>query len=184
MIKVNLVPQDILDRELQRQRTIQAGVILSVLGIVLAGVSLLHYTQAISLDRQLAKDKKELDTLKAIVSQVEQLEQTAQAVRARLNVIEELLVGRPLYPYFMQDVVATFPPGLWITSLNTTPDGGGLKVAMNAKAISSDDVSKWLRTLESSKKFSQPVISAIAFDLDKVSSFSMNLKYNPDLKRH
>ncbi|HVE14373.1 MAG TPA: PilN domain-containing protein [Elusimicrobiota bacterium] len=182
MIKINLIPQEILDRELQRRRTIQFGVAGAAFMVVLALVSLVHYTQAVAREHQLAKEKKDLESLRTIVAQVEQLDQAASAVRSRLGVIQDLLVGRPLYPYFMEDMVATFPPGVWISSLNTSPDGSGLKVSMAAKAMTQDDVSAWLRTLDSSTKFKEAVMGAISVDATGVASFSMTMKYTPELK--
>jgi len=183
MIRINLVPQEILEREIHRQRAIQFGVVITTFSLMIAMVSLWHYTRSISLSKDLKKQQGELDKLQSIVQRVEQLEQTAAAVRARLQVMQDLLFGRPLYPYFMEDLLATFPPGLWLTNLGTTTEGNTLKVAMGARARASEDVSKWLRTLDASRKFSGATIGAISIDADRVHNFNMNLKYTPELKR-
>lgn len=186
MIRINLVPQEILDRELQRQRAAQAGVAGCLALVVVLGASLAHWSRAGRLERHLAERLKELDRLKVIVAEVEQLESTANAVKARLAVITELVKGRPLYPYFMADFARTLPPGVWLSSLGTS-DKGGNQLGVNAAALasSSEDVSAWLRTLERSGKFQEPALSAVSIsdrDGTKVHSFSITTTYkHPEL---
>src|SRR2546430_11135800 len=33
-----------------------------------------------------------------------------------LNVMQDLLVSRPLYPHFMEDLLRTLPSGVWLTN--------------------------------------------------------------------
>src|SRR2546427_568773 len=82
----------------------------------------------------------------------------------RLGVINGLLKGRPLYPYFMLDLVATMPPGVWVMSVQTTSrEANSLGVVIgNALANSSDGVSQWLRNFEASGKFDEPKLSVVS----------------------
>ncbi len=179
MIKVNLVPQEILDKEAQKQQALQVGVVMGVFVLVLAGVSFGHYYKKVKLVKELAEMEAQLKKLEVIVQQVEALEAKASAVRARLNVMEDLIKSRELYPGFMTDLLKTFPPGVWLTSLTTTGAGKGLTVSMGAMARTPEDVSEWLRTLQKSERFSNPTIGAINMGAAGGNSFAMNAVYAP-----
>ena len=185
MIKINLVPQQILDREQQKLRSTQVAVAAGALGLFVLAVSILHYRTSVRLAESLKKNQSELDRLQTIVAKVEELEHSAQAVRARLNVMQDLLVGRPLYPKFMESLLSTFPSGVWISNLTTASEGSGLKVTMTAKSLTSEDVAQWLRTLDKSDFFKDPVIGVISIDAtDRTNSFTMATKYTPvEVKR-
>ncbi|MEE8425001.1 MAG: PilN domain-containing protein [Elusimicrobiota bacterium] len=180
MIRVNLVPQEILDKEAQKQQAVQVGIVVGALVLVLAGVSFSHYYTNVKLEKQLAEKNSQLSKLEKIVKQVEALEAQARAVRARLNVIKDLLSARELYPGFMTEVIKTFPAGVWLTTLGTSSEGTGLAVRMGSKAKAPEDVSEWLRTLASSDVFSSPVIGAIRMDpVTGEQTFSMTVAYSP-----
>ncbi len=187
MIRINLVPREILDKEIYRQRVLQATVGASVFGVLLVGLSLSHIYRANRLEKHLVGLQREYDKLAKVVAQVEELERTAGAVRNRLNVITGLLKGRPLYPYFMTDLVGTLPAGVWLTQLSTvTRDSNSLGITTTATANSSDGVSQWLRNLERSGRFEEPKLSGGITIVDrgdiKEHSFSLTMNYrHPDL---
>lgn len=183
MIKINLVPRELLAKEAQRIQSTQAVVVVAVVGLVLAGAWYLRWSQANRLEAHLAERQKRLDTLKQIVAEVEQLERTAAAVRTRLGVITDLLKGRALYPYFMADIAHTLPGNVWLSALSTTwKDGNALSINTTAASNGSDGVSDWLRNLEKSGKFSDPVLSAVSINENKVHNFSIQTTYkNPQL---
>ena len=91
MIKVNLVPADILAKAQQKQQTLQAAVVGVAMLMLVALVSAGHYYRYNRLNRLMAKDNIELKKLEVIVAKVEELEKTAAAVRARLSVITDLV---------------------------------------------------------------------------------------------
>lgn len=188
MIKVNLVPRELLDREVQKQRILQGAVLAGVAAIGVLCISASHWYQATKFEAQLAELNKEHDKLAKIVAQVEELERTAQAVKTRLTVITGLLKGRALYPFFMIDLMASMPPGVWLTSLNTSakePNGLTVTIA-NASANSSDGVSQWLRNFEKSTLFVEAKLSG-AVNVQEVGDvkeykFSIVTEYkNPKL---
>lgn len=163
MIRVNLVPRELLDREVQRQRLLQASVIGIAVALVVVGVSLGHWYRATKLEGELAELNKEYDKLAKIVAQVEELERTANAVRVRLSVIQGLLKGRPLYPYFMADLLVTLPPGVWVTGLTTAPkEANSLTITLPAVSNSSEGISQWLRNLAATGQWDDPKLSAIS----------------------
>ncbi len=154
MIKVNLVPLEILAKARQRQLMLQASVIGGFLAICVVLSSLLHYFSLYSLQNDFSFKQSKLSKLSAIVAQVEELEKAAAAVRSRLGVIEDLLKGRAFYPIFMSELARTVPGGVRLTGLTTGSLPNSVKLAITAVAASSDDVASWVRTLMSNPHFS------------------------------
>lgn len=154
MIKINLVPAEILAKARQRQLMLQAAVVGGLLVLVLVLVSLGHWFGLLRLESDFSYKESKLKKLSAIVAQVEELEKAAAAVRARLGVIEDLLKGRSFYPIFMSEFARNVPSGVQITQMNTATVGNnGLKLSLTAKAGSNEDVAAWIRTLEADPHF-------------------------------
>lgn len=155
MIKINLVPSEILAKAKQRQLLLQGAVVGGLMLLVLTGVSFGHWYGKHSLEQTLAYDESELRRLDAIVKQVEELEKAASAVRARLNVIEDLLLGRSYYPIFMSEFARSVPAGVKINSMSTAGQSAGVvKLTINAVANTNEDIAAWVKTLEKNSKFS------------------------------
>jgi Tfp pilus assembly protein PilN len=154
-IKINLVPAEILAKAAQKQQMLQAGAAGVALLVLLAMISAGHYFTLERLNRSLAEKNARLKKLEVIVAQVEELERTAAALRARLGVITDLLKGRTLYPYFMSDFVRSVPPGVRLKSVTTAGGGsagGAIKLTMTAEGNTNDDIAVWMRKME---KFSE-----------------------------
>lgn len=162
-IKVNLVPLELLAKAKQRQLMLQAAAVGGVLVVVLAGVSFGHWFGKHRLEQQLAYDEAELRRLDAIVKQVEELEKAAAAVRARLGVIEDLLLGRQYYPIFMSEFAKSVPPGVKVNSMTTAAAGpGAVKLNISALANSNEDIAAWIKTLEKNPKFSSIELGSVS----------------------
>lgn len=184
MIKVNLVPADILAKAAQRQLLLQGTVVGALLLVVLSLVSASHIYGKYRLEQDLAYNEAELKRLSKIVAQVEDLESAAAAVRARLNVIEDLLRGRSFYPVFMSDFARSVPPGVRVNSLRTVSQpGSALKLDISAIANSNEDIAAWVRGLESDPRYSGvelgPITSAGAtgrqFSFTVVTTYTQKL---------
>ncbi|MFA6092444.1 MAG: PilN domain-containing protein [Elusimicrobiota bacterium] len=183
MIKINLVPQEILDREAAQQRAKIAAVIGALVACVFLAASAFHYWRSVSLQGELIVAQTELDRLQKIVAQVEELEKTAAQVRARLNVVVDLMRYRALYPRFMEDLIRLLPSGVSLTSLTTGGDQKALTVSIGCKALSHEDIAALLRTLEVSDRFKEGTlaggIATSATPTSTQSTFNMTLKYMP-----
>ena len=162
MIKVNLVPSELLAKAKQRQLLLQAAVLGSLMALVLVVVSFGHWYGKHSLEITLAADEAELKRLDRVVKQVEELEKAAAAVRARLNVIEDLLLGRAYYPIFMSEFARTVPAGVKVSNMATsivTP--GTVKLVITAAANSNEDIAAWVKTMEKNAKFAAIELGAV-----------------------
>ncbi len=183
MIKVNLVPAEILAKAHQKQQIFQATVAGIALAIVMVLVSLVHYYKLATLERQLTYDQSELKRLEVIVAKVEELEKTAAAVRSRLGVITDLLKGRPLYPYFMSDFVRSVPMGVTVKTLATTGGGSAaapLKLNISAEARSNEDISTWVKRMEGTGRFSGTELGAVNNN-GTTFGFTLTSTYTPKL---
>lgn len=179
MIRVNLVPQEILDRELQKQRLAQVSVAGAFLAVIFLGVSFSHYYKGVSLEKRLVESEAEFKRLEAIVKQVEELEAKAKAVKSRLDVIQDLLVARSFYPRFMTDLLKHLGEGVWLASLTATGTPAELAVGMACQATGTDAATAWLRQLQQSATFKDPSIGAITLAADGLITFPMTVKYKP-----
>jgi Tfp pilus assembly protein PilN len=177
MIKVNLVPTEILAKAKARQFILQAAVLGGLVALLLVGVSFGHWYGKHSLELTLIDKEGELKKLDAIVKQVEELEKAAAAVRARLNVIEDLLLGRAFYPIFMSEFARSVPAGVRVNTMGTsTMSPGTIKLSISALANTHDDIVAWAKTLERNAKFGAVELGAVSV-MGTQYSFALTATY-------
>jgi Tfp pilus assembly protein PilN len=149
MIKINLIPHEILADQEKKLRILQAGAMASILAFFIALLSAWRWNTEHSLEVHRETIRAELNKVNDKVKKVEDFEKTLAAVQSRLDVINNLLKGRLLNPYFMEDFARSLVTGIWVTNMNTSNAGLGLKLTVTAKALEKDQIANWLRTLES-----------------------------------
>lgn len=184
MIKINLVPAEILAKARQKQQVVQITVIAVVAAVLIAGVSLMHFLKAGRLEAKLRENEAELAKLAVVVEKVKELERTASAVRARLKVINDLLKGRALYPFFMSDFTKTVPAAVWVKNLSTTSSGVTIKLNISAESPTSEDIAGWIKAMDQSGKFSNTEMGPVSTsegDSGKVYSFTLTTLYTAKL---
>ncbi|HEX4046187.1 MAG TPA: PilN domain-containing protein, partial [Elusimicrobiota bacterium] len=163
MIKVNLVPGEILAKARQRQLLLQASVLGGGFGVVLVLASLVHAFGLHTLQNEYSYKQSKLKDLGAIVSKVKELEDASAAVRARLGVIDSLLKGRAFYPLFMSEFARSVPGGVKVTQLSTTSQANGsVKLAISGVAGSSIEVADWMRALQNDGHFSNVELGPVS----------------------
>jgi Tfp pilus assembly protein PilN len=177
MIKVNLVPAEILAKARQRQLIFQATVVGGALGVVLVLVSLVHWAGLYRLQNDYKYKESKLKDLSAIVAKVEELEKASEAVRARLGVIENLLKGRAYYPLFMSEFARTVPSGVKVINMSTASQpNGAMKLGITAVAETNDDIANWLRAFEKDSRFSGTELGPVTVS-GRQHSFSISTTY-------
>lgn len=185
MVKINLVPVELLAKAQQRQQIIQIGMVSIVVVMVVAGISVMHFMKSKKLEAALVVQEEELKRLAAIVAKVEELEKAVAEVRAKLGVVTDLLKTRPLYPYFMSDFAKSVPSNVTLKNLDTSMQGSGaLKLSIIAESRTSEDISGWIKALEETGKFSDVQLtgSVNITEIDgKIFAFSMTSIYTPKL---
>lgn len=184
MIKVNLVPADIIAKAQARQRNIQIGAGIVVVLLVVAAVSYMHWNTKANTEIKLAEDQKELERLASIVAQVEEVERKSAEVKQRLGVVTDLLKGRALYPYFMSDFARSMPPGVYVKTVTTkTGANNTLTLDMAASARTTEDIQSWVKAMTETGKFSGAEIKGQVTAVDESGSrsftFNMVASYAP-----
>jgi Tfp pilus assembly protein PilN len=183
VIRINLVPQELLDREAQKRRVAQAGVILGLVLFVGVGISFLHYHRKIRLEKKLQLAQAELGKLKDVKDKLAAAKSRQAQVLSRRAVIKGLMTSRRFYPRFMSDLADVLPSGIWLEALALQGGPEGLNITVSAGALQSGDITDWFRTLSSTGttqlfgKFSEPNLGAIAVAPLK-NSFTMKIKYS------
>lgn len=182
MIKVNLVPADILAKARQRQLVFQASLVGGALAVVLVIISLGHWYGLYRLQNDYLYKESKLKKLGAIVAQVEELEKAAAAVRARLGVIDDLLKGRAFYPFFMSDFARTVPAGVKVVMLTTQMQPNSVaKLTIGATAMTSEDVAAWVRTLQSTPHFGAVELGPVSAGGARQFNFALTATYTNKL---
>ncbi|MBI5209513.1 MAG: PilN domain-containing protein [Elusimicrobia bacterium] len=178
MIKVNLVPADILAKARQKQQLFQISVVGAAVVVVVALVSAAHFMKARNLEAELKFKQEEYKRLEAEVALVKNLEKQAAEVRKRLEVVDSLLKGRPLYPYFMSEFVKTVPPSVWVKSLSTASTATSVKITqLSAESSSSEDIRDWIGRLEATGRFTNvEIVGSVTVSESEPKVFTFNLK--------
>jgi len=187
MIKINLVPQDVLDREVQKQRIAQVGVVAGVVVVLLAGVSYAHWHAKVTLQAELKVAQAEMEKLKDAKNKLDLAKRRQEDVKRRRGILQELLSSRKLYPVFMSDMIDVLPSAVWIEALdskNTSLES--LDLSISALAQRPEDVAGWLRALNSTStgtfktrgQFSAAVLGADITISELQNKFSLKMKYD------
>lgn len=188
MIKINLVPADILAKAEQRQQMLQACAAGVCLAALLGLISYAHWHKLTGMEEQLVRDKEKLKQLQAVVEKVKAREAEKKLVKSKLDAIQNLHKGRKVYPVFMADFVRSVPAGVRIKTLGTTGGGSNadpLKLVVSAEALSNRDIKNWVQGLEGSGRFSGVELGAVTTSQNAVQqtilSFTMTSTYTPSL---
>ena len=182
MIKVNIVPVEILAKARQKLLLFQASFVGSLCLLVVVIASIMHYAGYRNVQNEIRVKESKLKNLGAIVAQVEELEKKAVEVKSRLGLIEGLLKGRAFYPVFMSEFVRTVPGGIKVTNMTTVEQGNPttVKIAITAQAQTNDDVANWVRTLQGHPHFSSIELGSVSLS-GKQRNFTINGSYTNKL---
>jgi type IV pilus assembly protein PilN len=185
MIKINLVPGDILAKAQQRHKVLQFGLAGAAAAFLIVLVSLGFLARLHRLQGQLAADQAELKRLDIVVAKVKEEESLAAQLRARLKVIDDLDRGRRAYPYFMDDFVTSVPAGVRVKSLDTTGGGGSaLTLNISAEARTNDDIRAWVRKMEEMGRFANIELGAVTAQesaAGALRNFTLTATHTPKL---
>ena len=158
MPSINLLPW----RQERRQRRKKEFLIGLVAAIVMAAlVTLLaHLTVSSMIDTQRRRNDlltAEIAQLDKAIAQIVVLEEKKDGMIARMQVIDTLQSSRPEVVKLFDQVVATLPEGVYLTSVKQT----GRKLEFNGVAQSSTRVSAFMRNIDASETLSAPELKVI-----------------------
>jgi len=182
VIKINLLPPEIHVAEVQKQFSILGGIAGGILAVVLLGFWGMRHMQTVKLQKELTVANAELTKYQAIVDQVNQLEATRNQLRARYDVIQQLLKGRLIYPKFFEDFMAQLPSEIWVQSMQTSGDPqqkNRLNVSVSAQSLSSNAIADWLTNLHKCAYFSGVELGTISMqeNSEGIRTLSFTLRF-------
>ncbi len=158
MPSINLLPW----RQALRQRRKKEFFVGMVASIAMAAlVTLLaHLTVSSMIDTQNRRNdllKAEIAELDKAIEQIVALEEQKADMIARMEVIETLQSSRPEVVKLFDQVVATLPEGVYLTSVKQS----GRRLEFNGVAQSSTRVSAFMRNIDASETLSAPELKVI-----------------------
>jgi len=187
MITINLLPSEYRALARQRQMIIlsifSAGLIASVMIMFLLG----RITTAARLQSQIRGLDGELSQLQTVVTQIKQMDAARSLIQSKVDVIQKLDQKRLTYPILFDDFLTLLPSGIWIVSLQTTPEknASGFSLVITAKATSLTPISTWLNNLQTSRYFHSPQINTITSDATTQSdTFTLTCEYEHPAAAH
>jgi type IV pilus assembly protein PilN len=101
--------------------------------------------------------ENEIKILDRKIAEIQDLEATKRALVDRMTIIQELQTSRPVAVRLFDELVTTLPEGTYLTSLVQRQDN--LEIA--GRAESNARVSAFMRNLEDSPWFGEPVLQVI-----------------------
>lgn len=163
MARINLLPwREELKKEKQKEFGVTIGVTVFLMAIALGGV---HVYFAGKISHQNDRNQlleREIATVEAKIKEIQQLEKKKRELVARIKVIEDLQSNRSSVVYLLEEMVKAVPEGLLLSSLKQ--DGNRLEI--NGDAESNARVSTFMRSLESSDWFGEPILDGIVSQND------------------
>lgn len=150
MIRINLLPVRQIRAEFgRRQELAIAGVCAGVTVVLALGVHLFQWNYLSKLERERDELRKETVALNAKVKEVGDLRKQISDLKAKNQVIEELMKKKSGPVRVMESLSAATPPRLWLTEFKET--GGNLSIS--GLAVDNQTIADFLKALAGSGHF-------------------------------
>jgi len=184
MIRVNLVPSELLAKARERRRLRQFGAVGAAFLVLIVGATLLFALRLEHYESRLSSDNNALKALAEKVAKVEEIRKESGDLRARLKVITDLMRTRPVYPVFMSDFVRSVPAVVQITNLSTTGESGTaapITISVTGQSLNNDGIAAWINAMENSGKFSNLQLGPVTISEGETTfyAFSITGVYKP-----
>lgn len=158
MARINLLPWREEERKKKKR---EFGVLAAGSVLLMGGVVLLAHMHINGLiEHQESRNRYLQEQIKLVekkIKEIRDLEKQKQQLIARMRVIEKLQRNRPEVVHLFQELVELTPEGLHLTRL-TQKDSS---ITVNGVAESNARVSSFMRALDASPWFSNPVLDVI-----------------------
>jgi len=164
MAKINLLPwrQELKKQRQQEFIAINAAVALSAGAIVLFFHMLLS-GQLSGQEERKAYIQSEIATLDGQIKQIEDLQKRKEELLARMKVIQDLQGRRPVVVRVFDELVRAVPNKVYLTEVKR--DGDVFNITGYAE--SNTQVSTFLRNLNASTWFKNPVLATVTAEENK-----------------
>ncbi|MBK1702560.1 PilN domain-containing protein [Thiococcus pfennigii] len=158
MARINLLPW----REERREQRRRAFLVL--IGAAVGATLLVGIVSHIQIEHMIGNQQarnghlqQEIAKLDRQIREIKALEETKARLLARMDVIQQLQRSRPEIVHLFDELVATIPDGVFLTSIDQ--EGGG--VVLEGRAQSNARVSAFMRNIEASGWVGNPLLLLI-----------------------
>ncbi len=161
MAKINLLPwrQELNKQRQQEFVAISAAVALTAAAIVLL-FHVLMSTQLSDQEERKAYIQSEIATLDSQIKQIDELQTRKEDLLARMKVIQDLQGRRPIIVRVFDELAHAVPDKIYLTSFVRVGD----TFTIDGIAESNTQVSAFLRNLNASTWFKNPVLANVTAD--------------------
>ena len=177
MAKINLLPwrQELKKQRQQEFVAINAGVALAAAAIVLFFHMMLG-AQLSDQEERKAYIQSEIAMLDSQIKQIDELQTRKEELLARMKVIQDLQGRRPIIVRVFDELVRSVPNKVYLLSVKRDGD----KFTIEGNAESNTQVSSFLRNLNASEWFKNPVLSTVTADdtVKKATKVSLDKRSN------
>jgi type IV pilus assembly protein PilN len=150
MIRINLIPQEEIQRSAGRRQQVAVGLLAAAATVVLLVVA--HGWQQVSslaAGRERGRLERQLTELKGPYEQVVQMEREKQELQEKLSVIRELEAKKFGPVRMLADLSDATPDKLWLTDFSEK--GGSIRLA--GLGVDEQTVADFMRRLSTSPYF-------------------------------
>lgn len=183
MAKINLLPWREDLRQTQKKRYLGSLIAVSVI------VFIIFWIAGQVIDQQIRNQnsrnnylKQQIEVLDRQINQIKEISAAKDAIGLRMALIEQLQVSRNLTPILFDELAKLVPGGISFSNMSRSEN----EVKITGVSESNNRLSSFMRALEVSEVFINPVLSSIAADKsglnamsDFVLTFSISPKYGP-----
>jgi len=158
MPSINLLPWRAELRK-RRQKEFLIG-LAGAIGLAVVIALLAHFTVSTMIDAQQRRNdllKAEIAELDKQIEEILVLEEQKARMVARMEVIERLQKSRPEIVKLFDDMVATLPEGVYLSSVKQS----ARRLEFNGVAQSSTRVSAFMRNIDASEVLTKPDLKVI-----------------------
>jgi len=184
MIKINLVAETPAASSVQAERpqfslgAKQGDIILLivlVLGLVVVGTQWFLLTSKRSDLQEIENQRRlERDELLVYIKKVEELEARREALRHKINVINELKRNQRGPVRILDEVSRALPELVWLGNLKLV----GNNVEISGSAMDENAVANYISNLDASPFFDEPVLRNLSRARGDTFSFSLGFAFN------
>jgi type IV pilus assembly protein PilN len=184
MIKINLVAETPAAASIQAERpqfslgAKQGDIVLLIvlaLGLIVVGTQWFLLTSKRSELREVERQRRrERDELLVYIKKVEELEARREALRHKINVINELKRNQRGPVRILDEVSRALPELVWLTSLELK----GNNVQLGGSAMDENAVANYISNLDASPFFDEPVLKNLSRSRGDTFSFGLSFVFN------
>ena len=150
MIRINLIPQEEVQRSAGRRQQVAVGLLVgSATAVLLVVAHGWQQVSSISANRERGRLERQLAELKGPYEQVVKMEKEKQELQDKLNVIRELEAKKFGPVRMLADLSGSTPDKLWLTDFSEK--GGSIR--LSGLGVDEQTVADFMRRLSTSPYF-------------------------------